>query len=185
MLCDSVPRMIPFFSKIGFFSTNDNENDNAPSWAMGGSHRAMAFVSPFDAISRQARYGPSAPKEHGVLGASPIAVRRCVLGWRPIAAAKKRARCIGRQPNSRAAVRIGRKPNSSRQKKTKRFDNVSNSRYSWAISSMHTRDIADSLAKSYSVHFVCNGRISAIFMHNMNFVHIFLPPCKFYARGER
>lgn len=158
MLCDSVPRMIPFFPKIGFFSTNDNENDNVPSWAMGGSHRAMAFVSPFDAISRQTRYGPSAPQEHGVLGASPI---------------------------HRAAVRIGRKPNSSRQKKTKRFDNVSNSRYSWAISSMHTRDIADSLAKSYSVHFVCNGRISAIFMHNMNFVHIFLPLCKFYARGER
>ena len=87
MLCDSVPRMIPFFPKIGFFSTNDNENDNVPSWAMGGSHRAMAFVSPFDAISRQTRYGPSAPQEHGVLGASPIAVRRCVLGASPIAAA--------------------------------------------------------------------------------------------------
>lgn len=90
MLCDSVPRMIPFFPKIGFFSTNDNENDNVPSWAMGGSHRAMAFVSPFDAISRQTRYGPSAAQEHGVLGASPIAVRRCVLGASPIAAAKKR-----------------------------------------------------------------------------------------------
>ena len=90
MLCDSVPRMIPFFPKIGFFSTNDNENDNVPSWAMGGSHRAMAFVSPFDAISRQTRYGPAAPQEHGVLGASPIAVRRCVLGASPIAAAKKR-----------------------------------------------------------------------------------------------
>ena len=110
MLCDSVPRMIPFFPKIGFFSTNDNENDNAPSWAMGGSHRAMAFVSPFDAISRQARYGPSAPKEHGVLGASPIAVRRCVLGTSPIAAAPQEHGVLGASPIAVRRCVLGASP---------------------------------------------------------------------------
>ena len=117
MLCDSVPRMIPFFPKIGFFSTNDNENDNVPSWAMGGSHRAMAFVSPFDAISRQTRYGPSAAQEHGVLGASPIAVRRCVLGASPIAAAPQEHGVLGASPIAVRRCVLGASPIAAAKKR--------------------------------------------------------------------
>lgn len=118
MLCDSVPRMIPFCPKIGFFSTNDNENDNAPSWAMGGSHRAMAFVRPFDAISRQARYGPSAPKEHGVLGLRPIAVRRLLLGASPIATAKKKEHgVLGASPIAVRRCVLGASPIAAAKKR--------------------------------------------------------------------
>ena len=117
MLCDSVPRMIPFFPKIGFFSTNDNENDNVPSWAMGGSHRAMAFVSPVGALSRPTRYGPSAAQEHGVLGASPIAVRRCVLGASPIAAAPQEHGVLGASPIAVRRCVLGASPIAAAKKR--------------------------------------------------------------------